>query len=221
MTTKLLLSGADTRMRSLLELSQLTFRRFGREHGYDVETQHWDGVLGPRRARWRKVELLRAAVQAYDIVVWIDADAVICRYDRDITADFVEDCFQGLVLEHCWDRFNPNTGVWVLRRDPRSIDLLEELLAAGPPEHSWSDQAAVCLALGWHLGDFHGHGAKPMRGSRFLTGTAWLSPEWNPTGLAADCPGARVHHFAGQGLALRRQRVSQLVTALRAAGRLE
>jgi hypothetical protein len=210
---RLVLSAADARMAELLEVGREPRERYARTHGYHIRTLTWPVVLGRREARWGKLGALRRALLDHDVVVWLDADTVICRFDRDIADDVPDDCFQGLVLEHCGDRFNPNTGVWVMRRDPRSLALLDQLGDAGPPHHSWSDQAAVCVALGWDLGDFHGHGAKPVHGSAFLAGTAWLPPEWNPTGLAEHCVQPRIRHFAGRDLAQRLEAMRTTVMA--------
>lgn len=102
-------------MRSLLDLGLPTVERFAGAHGYDVVTTQIDDSGGDRgamrRARWSKVGLLREALHRADAVVWSDADAMFCRFDRDMLDDVPLDCFQGLTLEQFPNRSNPNTGV--------------------------------------------------------------------------------------------------------------
>ncbi|HWC11995.1 MAG TPA: hypothetical protein VG455_12315 [Acidimicrobiales bacterium] len=187
------------------------YEAFASAHGYDLTVTSIDDAAADdeairRRVRWRKVDLLADALESYDVVVWIDADAMFCRFDRDMADDVPVDRFQGLSLEVFPTRVNPNTGVWLLRRDPVAFAFLDAVRSTGQPLHSWSDQAAVCVALGWHLGDYHGHGARPERPSRFGPGTAWLAPTWND--VSGRCVAPRVKHFAGLPLQERARRMA-------------
>lgn len=196
-------------MAPLLDVAAPTFRRYADRHGYELRLDRslddTAAVADPRaraRVRWEKVRLLRSLLPDHEVVFWLDADAVVCRDDRDVVEDLPPGRFQGLVLETFPDRTNPNTGVWVLRNVPAALRFLDAVLDVGQLEHSWADQAAVCHLLGWDLGDRHGHGARRARVSPFLAGTAWLPGEWNTVGgTAAVRP--RVAHFPGLPLAER------------------
>ena len=218
-----LVSAAGPRMRPALDCARPTWARFAAGHGYDLvidETVDDDpagGNAARRRARWRKVDLLREVLGEYELAVWIDADAMFCAFDRDVADDLPAGCFQAFALEVLPTRFNPNSGVWVLRGGAAAQEFLEELGRIGQLDHSWSDQAAVCVALGWDLGDFHGHGARPCFPSRHLPGTGWLPPEWNPIGLAARWP-ARVRHFAGLDMDERVRRMRSVLDRLQRRG---
>jgi hypothetical protein len=199
-----LVSAASPQMRPLLELARVTFDRFAGVYRYELVIE--DRLPEPsskREARWHKVHLLSELLDYYQLVVWMDADAMFCAFDRDLADDVPGDCFQALALEVFPTRFNPNSGVWALRGVPSASRFLADVQTIGQPDHSWSDQAAICAALGWALGDYHGHGARPAFPSVHLAGTGWLPPEWNPLGLAARWPG-RVRHFAGLPLDERR-----------------
>lgn len=208
-------------MSALLRHSSRSYSAYAAVHGYDVEVSPIDDVgaddeVVRRRARWTKIDLLLSALRGYDLVVWIDADAMFCRFDRDIADDVPPDCFQALTLEVFPTRTNPNTGVWLLRGGEAALAFLRTVRAMRPIVHSWSDQAGVCAALGWSLGDYHGHGAAPVRSSPFLPGTAWLPPEWNDVGALSA--GARVKHFAGLPLHERARRMGDEWRRLRRLG---
>lgn len=218
---KVLLSAAGAQMRPLLALALPTFERFAADHGYRLEVADLDdgdgSREGRRQARWSKISLLRRAVAGGGPVLWVDADAMICRFDRDIAEDVGQGSFQGLVLERFPTRINPNTGVWFLRGDERSAAFLDAVSDVGLVDHAWTDQAAVCGALGWSLGDYHGHGARPARPSAFRDGTAWLHRSWN---ALSELPEEqdRIRHDAGLPLEVRRRRMEQRLRGLLVAG---
>ncbi|MDQ3945498.1 MAG: hypothetical protein M3357_10185 [Actinomycetota bacterium] len=220
-----LVTAAGPRMRAALDCARPTFARFAAAHGYDlivdedVDDDPVGGNEARRRARWHKVDLLDQVLGDYDLAVWVDADAMFCAFDRDVADDIPAGCFQALVLEVLPTRFNPNSGVWALRGNAAGHRFLAEVRGVGQVEHSWSDQAALCVALGWDLGDFHGHGARPCFPSPYLAGTGWLPPEWNAVGLAARWP-ARIRHFAGMDMDRRVQRMRALLAHLQRRGEL-
>jgi hypothetical protein len=221
---KVLISAAGPAMAPLLALTRPTFEAFARRHGYQVELHDLDddherSHPEVRRAKWRKVELLTGALQRADVVVWIDADAAVTRFDRDIADDLPARAFQGLVLERFPGRVNPNTGVWVLRRGDAAQAFLDAVSHVGQLAHSWADQATVCHLLGWELGDFHGHGARPVRATPYAESTAWLAPTWNVVGH--DRPDARIRHVAGRPLDERRRILAGVVDRLGADGELD
>ncbi len=162
---KVLLSGAGERMRPLLALP--TFERFAATYGYRLQVAQLDDGDGSRAAvaapDGAKIALLRAAVEDGHALLRLEA----CRFDRDIASDLSVGSFQGLVLERFPSRVNPNTGVWHLRAEQRSAAFLAAVDEIGLLEHAWTDQAAVCKALGWSLGDYHDHGTRATEPSSF------------------------------------------------------
>ncbi|MDP4000423.1 MAG: hypothetical protein Q8Q11_03270 [bacterium] len=201
MSGKAIISSVTETYAPLLTYSRPTFERFAERHGYEVVIDRRkrdnapDSPAKRRRARWRKIQLLEKALQQFGTVVWFDADVMITKFDRDILADIAGDCFQGLVLEVFPHRYNPNTGVWVLRQDRDSFRFLAKVRKLGQLNHGFADQGSVMKALGWELGNYKHHGAKISYPSQFLIRTSWLPPEWNPLGLASRWP-SRTKHFA-------------------------
>lgn len=156
---KALVSAAGPNMQEILACSEPTFEHFADTHGYDLvidrqlqdhsQHQHPDS----KAARWGKIALLEQTIRSHDLVVWMDADVMIHKFDRDIADDVPHDCFQAFVLELFPHRFNPNSGVWALRQDEESARFLEDVRGIGQLDHSWADQGAICTALGWDIGD--------------------------------------------------------------------
>jgi glycosyltransferase involved in cell wall biosynthesis len=185
---KAIVTAAGPRMWRLLERYALpTFWRFADRFAYDVLPSFLDddGQSDDRHAtnaaRWAKLLLLREAVKDYDIVVWLDADVMICRFDDDIAFHLAPEKFQAFALEQVPQdqRINPNTGVWVMRGGRQAGRFLRAIEKAGQQRGPWADQATVMKVLGWHRGGQIYHGAGPGAGSRFLHGTGWLPPSWN------------------------------------------
>lgn len=217
---KAIVTAAGPRMWRLLERYALpTFWRFADRFAYDVlpSLLDDDGESDDRRAtngaRWAKLPLLREALESYDIVVWLDADVMIRRFDDDIAAHLAPEKFQAFALEQVPQdrRINPNTGVWVMRGGRQAISFLNTVERAGQQRGPWADQAAVMKVLGWDRGGCLYQGAGPGPGSSFLRGTAWLPPSWNQLYAVPGEDAAGVHavlrvnephalHFAGMGL---------------------
>jgi|GEM_PF-990901 hypothetical protein len=139
-------------------------------------------------ARWAKLGIIRQALKECDLLVWLDADTIVCRRDQDIADGIGPDSFQALSLD--WvpklNRLNPNTGVWLLRNIPETSDFLDAVEEAGIQPGPWADQAAVMKSLGWKWDDEDYRNARPGSGSPFLDGTSWLGEGWNQPDLTAE-----------------------------------
>lgn len=244
--TGVVLSAAGPHMRELLhELAEPGFRRLADRWGYDVRTVDLDadGVradAAAQRAKWAKVDLLRGALRAYPLVLWLDADVLVTRTDDDIAAHLRPGHFQALALEQVpvEHRVNPNTGVWLMRSCPSAFEFLDAVQDAGQQPGPWADQGAVLAALGWNRGDERYHWAGPGRGTRFLAGTSWLPVGWNQPYLggrtAENCyngaaesyvgrptvPSPFAVHFMGMTPAARRVHMAQVAGSVTARAAL-
>ena len=197
--SKALLTFATGPHRELLSLAQPSFEYYAAAQGYDLLVATRCELPEKRSPHWAKVRLLLEQLGSYDTVVWLDADTMIVDFTRDIAADLPADDFQGLVLEQNQWRWNPNTGVWVVRSDPRSEAFLTEVWERGPLDrYLWPEQGAVMQALGWQLTPFP-RGVKLVHPSHHLAETGWLPPEWNWLVEPGDDRWQpRVKHWAGQ-----------------------
>lgn len=172
--------------RPLLDISLPTFRRYADTHGYEL-------VIGepPVSAdvSWRKLPLLIELFrEGYDALVWIDADIVVLRHDRDILDDSPHPL--GLVVHEVPEGRVPNCGLMVLRWPLGIASLVtaqaiaEARQAEGRPfrRSAWWEQAAIIEAIG---GDPDADIVEVPRGIQLVTGTSllrWgkLPYEWNP-----------------------------------------
>lgn len=206
----LIVTGAGPNMWNLLNEHALpTFRHFAHRWNYEVRTcsfQH-DGHGADRaaqRAKWSKVGAIREALHEFPLVLWLDADVVLTRFDEDIAQQLHPDHFQALALEHVpfEHRVNPNTGVWLMRSCAQAFAFLDAVEEAGPQPGPWADQGAVLAALGWRRGDLNYHWAAPGMGTPFALKTSWLSPSWNQPYLDdrtdANCYNSDARSYAGR-----------------------
>jgi hypothetical protein len=197
---------------ALLEISRPTFAAYAERHGYELITS--TGSDPRRPPAWAKVPMLREALASYDLVLWIDADAVIVDGSRDIAAELPPDRFLALVGHG--ERRVPNTGVMLLRADGRAHDLLDAVWnATRLIHHPWWENAALADALGYDLPEALEPGLRgrllrllaragirelrpsaPARPSRFRAGTEFLPREWNSVYLDRAAEPRIVHCLA-------------------------
>jgi glycosyl transferase family (putative galactosyltransferase) len=215
----------------LLALSEPTFRAYARDHGYELVTSTEADVGRP--PAWAKVALLRELIEAFDLVLWIDADAVIVDGRADIARELEPDRHLALVRHRHLDQLVPNTGVMLVRSGEPSRALLERVWSnTRYVDHPWWENAALLDVLGYRLpgsldrglsGRVHrfarrrlGRELRPcrvVRPSPFVEGVQFLSHEWNSTYLdPASHP--RIVHCLGVPV---EQRLRDLSAALAGA----
>ena len=183
--------------RRLLQLASRSFGPYARRHGYDLLLLD-EVVDHSRPAPWSKIPLLRDLVQRYELVVWIDADAVIVDRRTDIAEELRPGRFLYLVEHHVRGEPRPNTGVMMLRGGEESVAFLDAVWALeGYREHRWWENAAVCELLGYSVDP-----PRRLAPTSWRERTAFLPGRWN---WISDAPvaGARIRHFPGFSLPVR------------------
>jgi hypothetical protein len=166
---------------ALLAVSEPTFRAYAGRHGYEVITS--TAAPPERPPAWAKVPLIRDTLENYDLVLWIDADAVIVDGTEDIVAALGPDAQLALVRHRREGVLIPNTGVMVWRSGDFSRGLLDRVWASTRfIDHPWWENAALLDALGYDFPRFNRldrvlrrrfRAAQPVPGVQFLPG------EWN------------------------------------------
>lgn len=209
-----IVTGAGPNMWTLLQRYALpTFRHFAGRWNYDVRVLRFehDGHGADRAAqgaKWSKLGAICHGLQQYPLVLWLDADVVLTRFDEDIAEHLHPDHFQALALEHVpfEHRVNPNTGVWLMRSCTQAFAFLDAVEEAGPQPGPWADQGAVLAALGWRRGDLNYHWAGPGGGTGFTLKTSWLPPGWNQPYLEgrteANCYNSDPRSYASRPVVL-------------------
>jgi hypothetical protein len=188
--------GAGPQQR-LLRLARRTIEPYAQRYGYDVEL-HTELVDHSRPAPWSKILIMRALVERYDLVVWLDADLVIVDQGVDLATELENERFLYLV-EHRHEGWRmPNTGVMLLRGGAESARFLDAAWSLTRyVEHRWWENAAVCELLGYGLDP-----PRPVRDTPLLAGTKFISPRWNSI-IDAPARRARIRHFPGYSIRAR------------------
>ena len=191
-------------MRSVLARSLPTFIDYGSRHGYAVVVG--DGDAEGRPASWGKVKLIRSLLDAFDTVVWIDADAIVVDPNVDIETMVGAHDYQAMLVYEWDDNRIPNLGVWMVRSCDRARAFLDAVWALDKYTlHRWWENAAVMDLLGYTTG----FPVKQVQESKWSEGVAVLGNEWNSyvphEGIRTD---ARIRHYAGMSNRLRRTLMS-------------
>jgi hypothetical protein len=184
-------------LRPMLQLCVQTFYPYAERHGYDLVVGEGDSRGRP--PAWGKVLLLRRLLDAYDEVLWLDADTMILDDEQDLAAELLPSDYQGLVAhEDALGARFPNTGVWLLR-GARARALLDVIWSREEfVHHEWWDNAAFMHVLGFDL-----DAGRVVRESEWTAGTCWLDGSWNGhTGFVGLAP-VRIRHYAGVAHAAR------------------
>jgi hypothetical protein len=189
---KALCTIAHGRHRELLEIARPTLEKYAAGNGYDLHAVVHR--LAPHRPpSWGKVVLLHQLVQEYDVVLWIDSDALFV----DPTRDVIDELRPGRFLHLAAHRFGhervPNCGVMALRGGYRARRFLE--LVWNQPDlvqHEWWENAAVLRVLGYRLE----RPVRPARLSPWRAGFGRLDLAWNS--IPSDpSPAPVIEHFPG------------------------
>jgi hypothetical protein len=138
---------------ALLAVSEPTFRAYAERHGYELITS--TAAHPDRPPAWAKVPLIRSTLDDYDLVLWIDADAVIVDAAEDIAGALAPAAQLGLVQHRRDAELIPNTGVMVWRSGEFARSLLDRMWGATQYlDHPWWENAALLDALGYAVPRF-------------------------------------------------------------------
>ncbi|MGH9134873.1 MAG: hypothetical protein ACRDZZ_13120 [Ilumatobacteraceae bacterium] len=194
--------------RELLEIARPTLVRYALRHGYDLVARTDTHRLGGRPATWGKVPLARELLDSYDVVVWIDADAVIVDPRSDIV-DTLRDRRPMHVVSHQIDGVAvPNSGVFVMNRCAESIRLLERIWhETAYVHHRWWENAALIAVVGGD-GDVGLTTPRSRRLASRVLGA--LDPRWNSI-PACPVDDPAIVHLAGMPHDARRAAMLDLV----------
>ncbi len=186
--TKILTTFGIGPAREALAISLPLMARYAQRHGYRFVVPSDAEVAGVCRGRppsWGKIGWLsRLSRMTIDsIVVWLDADVVVCRHDADIAGgNFDHLPFVSMAVQNTPDGAVPSCGVMLINNATNAADdAYNEIWAEAGPDgmnavrsSGWWEQAAMIRWLG---GD-----PDPTPIVTPIPSEKWgtLSYEWNP-----------------------------------------
>lgn len=182
MSSKVITTFAFGPQADLLTVSLPTFQRYALCHDYDLFVPAQREFNRPWS--WFKVPLLLSLIEAYETVLWIDADVVVRKFDVDILAE-APPAPTSVVVHNTSDGAVPNCGVWIVRKEAKP--LLEGMWHRADYRRSdcWWEQAAFIAALG---------GDPDQTPTHTPAGDGWgeLPYHWNPhvndaRGIPSNC----------------------------------
>ena len=96
----------------LLELAKPTYETYAHLHEYDLVLSEQPLTLD-RPASWNKVLLIRQLLGQYELIMWVDADAMVVNPEVDIVSATDDSHFLWMVEHHVDVQNEPlfNSGV--------------------------------------------------------------------------------------------------------------
>tara|TARA_R100000458_G_C8275369_1_gene250417 strand:+ start:785 stop:1423 length:639 start_codon:yes stop_codon:yes gene_type:complete len=154
---KCLTSFGYGRQRENFKKSSPLFLEYAQNHGYDYYVpslgsfSEWRESNTSKGYAWLKIPLLSEVLSRYDVVLWIDADIVIVDGEKDILGD-AGDSPMSMVVHRVEKGRHPNTGVWLLRKEAKSIiDSIDIKTSIPCRVKRWYEQAALHRHFGMDL----------------------------------------------------------------------
>jgi hypothetical protein len=141
---------------------------------------------------WRKIRLIRSLLDQYDLVIWIDADAMIVDPTVDIATLLRPNKWLYGVVHEVDDGAHLNCGVLMIRSCGEAKAMLNDVARLRQYiHHPWWEQAAVLYLLGYDV-----RSITRIRDTKYTGGFAPISKQWNSIPPdAAERP--YIEHYAG------------------------
>ena len=192
---RVLCSAATGPFTSLLEVSAPALETYARQHRWDLVLSREDLAAG-RPAPWGKLPLVRSLLVDYDVVAWIDADAIIVDSDCDLADELELD--KDLYLVEHWGgepyEQRANSGVFMIRAGEWANGLLDEIWhRESLSHHRWWENAALMQVLGY---DIEGSPVLRDNANPWLQRVKFLDLAWNSIPHWSRSRRPRINHYA-------------------------
>lgn len=196
-------SSYDEGFSAIGNLTAQTLRAYASRFGFSVEIE--PNIKMERHPAWHRVQFIPELLnRGYEYVLWLDADALIVRYDFDIRR-VINGKSDLYLVQH--DNPNhrptlvPNTGVMLVRNSKWSVDLFHKLWNMTEYlDHCWWENGALIKLLGYtQLLD----GSENQFNHDLLSHITFLPEIWNSVPCICSAPDPFIVHYAGYDLAAR------------------
>ncbi len=200
-----LLTAYDSNFSEVAAKTVPAMQKYAERFGFDF-AEHIDTPLDFSPS-WAKIVLAKQKFSAgHQGVFWLDADALLRRFDEDIRVHLRDEYDFYFVKEDHPIPGTPsqsrmNSGVWMMRNTPLTNRFLEKCMERGNiAGDEWWDQAAMIEVFGFHSMFPRPPAHKPDEPTEYAARLHWLPSRWNNCmGFDAE-PNAIVHHFIGAGM---------------------
>jgi len=188
----------------LLEIALPPLREYARRYRYDLVTVPHDTAFG-RPASWGRIPIIYRLLDSHELVVWIDADAIIVDLARNI-ADELRTGKDLYLVEHhsqASGERTANAGVMMLRSGAWAKALLEAAWARiDLIDHPWWENAAIMQLLGYRT---EVGSAGPEHHTEWRERTQLIDLAWNSTPYYVASPTPVINHYGSIALDERRR----------------
>jgi len=195
----------DRAFRGIGEYAVMTMQLYGALH--NISLRFDDNPVLERPTPWHRIKFIpKLFAEGFDFVVWMDADAIITRFNVDVRSIIKPDKDLYMVQHEYNGKDNPipNSGFLVIRNTSWSKKLLEEIWQKKEYiNHKWWENAALMDILGYK----NLVGGVRNLNHEMLAKVEFINSEWNYLPMHEVVAEPIVTHFAGLS---REDRLSQL-----------
>jgi len=198
----------DNGFRGIGEYAVLTMQLYGVLH--KISLRFDDNPILDRPTSWHRIVFIpKLFAEGFDFVIWMDADAIITRFDVDVRS-LIKPDKDLYIVQHeniGEDGPVPNAGFMVFRNSSWSKKLLEEIWEKREYiDHKWWENAALIDILGYK----HLVGGVRDFNHEMLAKVEFIKSEWNYVPMREVVAKPIITHFAGYS---RDQRLNQIPQA--------
>jgi glycosyltransferase involved in cell wall biosynthesis len=192
-------------------IARETLETYANRHGYELHLG--EDTLAPERpVSWSKVQMIRDLLKSYDVVLWVDADAIIVDPSQDIAALIEPGKFLYVVQHEIGEQRIPNLGVFMVLAGEPTERLLDEVWRSTEfINHPWWENAAVLKLLGYNL-----HPCRLREPTALYRRVKLIDKAWNSVPLDASTA-PFIKHYAGVSNAERSLQMRQDLQTFRSA----
>jgi hypothetical protein len=211
----LLVTGTCDAFRPVSDMTIPSLKALADQFGYRFAVE-WEMSADSLHPAWAKLPLIvKSLDEEADFVLWVDADIIAVRHDRDIRSE-ISPSHDLQIVRH--DRFEAytephyNTGVMLIR----NCDWSKDFFTRAWELRNARDWAVVEESAIHHLLGFHGWvEGKPDEATADTKHLTSLPLEWNSVPGKIVAPDPILHHYAGYSMDERLRFMTRDLSTLR------